>query len=276
MTYGTSANTHRVATRLSRSSPHRRSRTVPVGKPQAIQHMRRGLMAHTALRAHFPHANLIGHPPAISPNTASKTSCPRDQLRLPSLETSHPPRQDAQVNYLDILTIFVKQRTYLAILPLFGHLARLVPQRQRNSKKAKRNLFCATPLRSPQDLVRLLRFLRTFLQASSTPATWGDTITPWDDDVPPLIRHVTAFHCLLAEIVRSTPGHDAGSQLWTTMGTLSQLKFSPSLGCRCCQVAKRADGINRLVRINAVEELVVVHVFPDIFSPHLWVPKTRA
>jgi hypothetical protein len=32
------------------------------------------------------------------------------------------------MNYLDILTIFVKQRTYLAILPLFGHLARSAPR----------------------------------------------------------------------------------------------------------------------------------------------------
>ena len=60
--------------------------------------------------------------PAIPP-TFSKDSLqnelPARPLRLPSLETSHPPRQDAQINYLDILTIFVKQRTYLAILLLY-------------------------------------------------------------------------------------------------------------------------------------------------------------
>jgi hypothetical protein len=61
---------------------------------------------------------------------------------------------------LAILAIFVKQTTYLAILPLFGHLALIWspcpylvtlpdrPPHQRNSKKTKRNLFCATPLRS--------------------------------------------------------------------------------------------------------------------------------
>jgi hypothetical protein len=62
---------------------------------------------------------------------------------------------------------------------LFGHLALIwpscpsfvspcpiAPPRQRNLKKTKRNLFCTTPLRSLQDLVRLLRFLRTFLQAA--------------------------------------------------------------------------------------------------------------
>jgi hypothetical protein len=38
------------------------------------------------------------------------------------------------MNYLDILTIFVKQRTYLAILPLFGHLARSAPASEKFEK----------------------------------------------------------------------------------------------------------------------------------------------
>jgi hypothetical protein len=33
-------------------------------------------MAHTALRAHFPPANLIGHPPAISPNDGLQNEPP--------------------------------------------------------------------------------------------------------------------------------------------------------------------------------------------------------
>jgi hypothetical protein len=41
---------------------------------------------------------LANHPPKPTPKPASKTSRPRDQLRLRSLETSHPPRQDAQIN----------------------------------------------------------------------------------------------------------------------------------------------------------------------------------
>jgi hypothetical protein len=63
MTYGTSANTYLVGRRPSRSSPHRRSRTAPIGRGPAIQHMRRGLMAHTALMAHIPPWNLARHPP---------------------------------------------------------------------------------------------------------------------------------------------------------------------------------------------------------------------
>ena len=52
MTYGTSANTYLVGRRPSRSSPHRQSRTVPIGKGPAIQHMRRGTYgAYGAFRA---------------------------------------------------------------------------------------------------------------------------------------------------------------------------------------------------------------------------------
>ena len=60
MTYGTSANTYLVGRRPSRSSPHRRSRTVPIGKGPAIQHRRRGLIAP---KAHFAHFYLTRHPP---------------------------------------------------------------------------------------------------------------------------------------------------------------------------------------------------------------------
>ena len=45
-------------------------------------------------------ALLIGQP---SPQTTAK----------PASKTSRPRRQDAQLNHLDILSIFVKQRTYL-------------------------------------------------------------------------------------------------------------------------------------------------------------------
>jgi hypothetical protein len=135
------------------------------------QHMRKG--TYSVYGAFRP--LLFG--PAIPP-TFSKDSLqnelPARPLRLPSLETSHPPRQDAQINYLDILTIFVKQRTYLAILLLFGHLAPnlvTLPNRSPAAEKfeTKRNLFCATPRCSPHTLVRLLRFLRTFLQAIQPP-----------------------------------------------------------------------------------------------------------
>ena len=60
MTYGTSANTYLVGRRPSRSSPHRQSKTAPIGKRPAIRHRRRGLIA---LEAHFAHFYLTNHPP---------------------------------------------------------------------------------------------------------------------------------------------------------------------------------------------------------------------
>jgi hypothetical protein len=79
MTNGTSANTYRL-------SPDRRSKTAPISKGPAIQHRGRELIA---LTAHFS---------------------------LPQPEITHPPGQDAQINYLDILATFMKQRTYLTTL----------------------------------------------------------------------------------------------------------------------------------------------------------------
>jgi hypothetical protein len=73
-------NTYLVGRSPSRSSPHRRSRTIPIRKGPAIQHRRRGLIAP---RAHFAHFYLARHSPNHPP-TISKTTCPRDQLHLPA------------------------------------------------------------------------------------------------------------------------------------------------------------------------------------------------
>jgi hypothetical protein len=70
MTYGTVADTYFVGRRSSRLSPDRRSRTVPIGKGPAVQHMRRGFIA---LTAHFAHVYLAHHPPQSS-KSGSKTS----------------------------------------------------------------------------------------------------------------------------------------------------------------------------------------------------------
>jgi hypothetical protein len=56
------------------------------------------------------------------------------------------------------LIIFVKQTTYLITLPDRSPASE-------KFQKTKRNLFCATPLRS-RDLIRLVRLLRTFLHAA--------------------------------------------------------------------------------------------------------------
>jgi hypothetical protein len=184
MTYGTFANTYLVGRRPSRSSPHRRSRSVRSARTGDPAHGKGTYSTHGALCA-----LLFGLP-------CSKTSRPRDQLRLRSRKTSHPPRQDAQINYLAILAIFVKQRTYLATLlfiwPSCPYLAILpcpiAPPRQRNSKKTKRNLFCTTPLRS-RGLSSLTSLSSHFFYRQHNPGeflnpddlggtTWGGTDHP--------------------------------------------------------------------------------------------------
>jgi hypothetical protein len=76
--------------------------------------------------ARSPHLNWPTIP-QTNPKAGLQTSRPRDQLRLHNPKASHPPRQDVQINYLAILAIFVKQTTYLATLPLLGHLALIWP-----------------------------------------------------------------------------------------------------------------------------------------------------
>jgi hypothetical protein len=91
--------------------------------------------------AHFAHFYLAHHPRTIL-KSGSKTRRPRDQLRPRSPKTCHPRRQDVQINYLDILAIFVKQTTYLATLPLFGHLAPhlvTLPDRSPASEKSEKD-----------------------------------------------------------------------------------------------------------------------------------------
>jgi hypothetical protein len=72
------------------------------------------------------------------------------------------------MNELNILSTFKKQRTYLIIFVKQTTYLITLPDRsprQKNSKKTKRTLFCATPLRS-RDLIRFVRLLRTFLYAA--------------------------------------------------------------------------------------------------------------
>jgi hypothetical protein len=71
----------------------------------------------------------------------------------------------------------------------------------------------------------------------------------------------------------STSGHCAALPLGAPMSALSHVKFGLSFGCRYRQVAKRADGIYRFIWIDAVEELVEVHIFPCTIGPHQRIPK---
>ena len=67
--------------------------------------------------------------------------------------------------------------------------------------------------------------------------------------------------------------HCAASRPRTTMCALSQMKFGLSLRCRCGHKAERTDGIYRLIGVNAVNELVEVHIFTCIIEPHQRIPN---
>jgi hypothetical protein len=61
----------------------------------------------------------------VWPCTTALYPCIRRESISACQPDVQPPtgRQDGQINYLDILATFMKQRTYLATLLLFGHLA---------------------------------------------------------------------------------------------------------------------------------------------------------
>jgi hypothetical protein len=56
------------------------------------------------------------------------------------------------------------------------------------------------------------------------------------------------------------------------MRALLQPKLRVRLGGPSRQKAKRTNRINRLIRINPVDELVKVRGFPGIVGSHAWVP----
>jgi hypothetical protein len=120
-------------------------------------------------------ALLFGPPSPHHPQKPGSKTSRLDTSFVRSPKTSHPRRQDGQINYLDILAIFVKQTTYLATLPLFGHLAlatlllfgHLAQSLPRVKEiPRRRNVTSSVRRRFAHDLVSLLRFLRTFLQAT--------------------------------------------------------------------------------------------------------------
>jgi hypothetical protein len=50
------------------------------------------------------------------------------------------------------------------------------------------------------------------------------------------------------------------ASLWTTMIALSHVEFGLGVRCRSCPIAKHTDGIYRFIWVDAVEELVKVHI----------------
>jgi hypothetical protein len=59
------------------------------------------------------------------------------------------------------------------------------------------------------------------------------------------------------------------------MFALSHVQFGLGIGGRSRHIAKRADGIYRFIWIDAVEELMKVHILSCIIGPHDWIPKRR-
>jgi hypothetical protein len=59
------------------------------------------------------------------------------------------------------------------------------------------------------------------------------------------------------------------------MGPLQFVKFRLAVGGRCGHIAKRTDGIDRFIWIDAVEELVIVHSPTCIIGLRNWILKCR-
>ena len=59
------------------------------------------------------------------------------------------------------------------------------------------------------------------------------------------------------------------------MFPLQLMNFCLAVSGRCRHIAKCADGIYRFIRIDAVEELVIVHSPACIVGLHDWIPESR-
>ncbi len=171
MTYGTSANTYLVGRRPSRSSPHRRSRTVPIGKGPAIQHMRRGLIA---LTAHFAHFYLARHPPnqpqRLPPKRAARETSFASAAWKPA---THRGKMLKLINdHLDHLH---------ETKDLFDHLARSpcpIAPRIRQTRE-RRNVTSSMRLRLAQGLNSLSSLSSHISTGNTTPALPPRRLYSW-------------------------------------------------------------------------------------------------
>jgi hypothetical protein len=129
MTYGTADNTYLVGRRPSRSSPHQRNRTVPIGKGPAIQHTRRGLRAITA---HFAHRYLARHPPNHPPPHPK----PASEANLPPETTLASAAWKLATHRGKMLKLIHEHLDHLRkTKDLFDHLAPIAPSHQSKSGK---------------------------------------------------------------------------------------------------------------------------------------------
>jgi hypothetical protein len=130
----------------------------------------------------------------------------------------------------------MKQRTYLITLHLFDHLARSLPtsenfERQNVTSSVRRRFAQA-------DLVRLLRFLRTFLQATRTP---GNNFKPvlhrlvetgpssrkfqlerFGDSFPAFLEFVLTFRC-----AQQLPKHLINKRQLSAAGKMNAKSWLP-------------------------------------------------
>jgi hypothetical protein len=142
MTYGTSANLYLLGRQTVPYVAGPAEQTAPIGKGPATQHRRRGLIALTAHFAHFIW-------PAIPPNEPQRPPPKRAAREISFASAARKPathrgKMLKLINgHLDHLRETKDLFDHLReTKDLFGHLARSSP------------------------LIRLVRFLRTFLQAT--------------------------------------------------------------------------------------------------------------
>jgi hypothetical protein len=105
-------------------SHRRRSAQAQVCRPMAGDCLQPGSQSQGSIETAAARWCLHRHP-AAAPNSISAFVAPRTENQVPGgelcrlrrMSTLRSTRQDAQINYLSILSIFVKQTTYLATLP---------------------------------------------------------------------------------------------------------------------------------------------------------------
>jgi hypothetical protein len=86
--------------------------------PQNVDHMAINQAQRPFLQSRFPHPGL--NPAGDRASLLSlgrRISCLVVDFALRRISTRRSTRQDAQINYLSTLSIFMKQTTYLATLP---------------------------------------------------------------------------------------------------------------------------------------------------------------
>ena len=119
-------------------------------QPQPVEWLwQHRLAAGTLATPGSPDQERLGSPspPCAAPNSISASVAPKTENQVPGgglchirrMSTRRATRQDAQINYLSTLSIFVKQTTYLATLPNPNLKANEFPHPQLTSRSRRQN-----------------------------------------------------------------------------------------------------------------------------------------